>query len=247
MLPDHKIRSAEFESEGWHAAGGGAASASSPKGTLKEMLLRCTDQDGQTLPPQELADHYYNKGQGVLFDVIVVSLALADAKAKDHFPISINIAPKSAHSEEFWGYVDSVMEGLNPKDVVFELLEHDVPKNADLSILCQKKAEGYRFALDDITTDKRSFERLNFYGEIADFVKIDGKAVRQGLDKSDILLTGLMAAIKSAAPQAEVIAEHVQNHEEARNLKDVFGMHFAQGQKLKPIVVSATPALQLAV
>jgi EAL domain-containing protein (putative c-di-GMP-specific phosphodiesterase class I) len=245
MLPDHQIRTAEFEPEDWHVAGGGGVASSN--GTLKEVLLRCTDQDGETLPPKQLADHYYNKGQAVLFDVIVVSLALADAKAKEHFPVSINIAPQSAHSEEFWGYVDTVMEGLKPQDVVFELLEHAVPKDADLTLLQQKREQGYRFALDDITTDKRSFDRLKFYGAVVDFVKIDGKAVRQGLDNSDILLKGLTSAISKTAPQAEVIAEHVETHAEASLLQRAFGTHFVQGRKLLSANPSTTPALQLVV
>jgi EAL domain-containing protein (putative c-di-GMP-specific phosphodiesterase class I) len=97
-------------------------------------------------------------------------------------------------------------------------------------------------------------DRLRFYGAIADFVKIDGKAVRHSLEKNTDPLTLLMLAIKSAAPQAEIIAEWVENKKEAKLLKQNFGVHSVQGQNYAPVKKSqpllpapaALPVLQYA-
>ncbi len=217
-----------------------------------ESLSRPVGENGEEFSIANISKEFYEKGMAIPFDVLTSSAGIKHAK---QLPITLNIAVETAMSPDFFNFVKSRMEKheVKPNDVIFEILEHDIKQNAQISHLQNLKNEGFRFALDDISiskgdkqTSRENKNRLAVFGSVVDFVKIDGPLVRAYFEgevteqhdadsqktytKQDFL--DILDTIKTKAPQAQLIAERVYTTSEAKELFDM-GISGVQGRELK--------------
>lgn len=179
-----------------------------PEQTIHELLVDLKGQDNETF-----FTDIAKSGQGAVADSYLVFKALDHAKEKNLFPVAINIYLESACNYDF---IDSVTDYLNAHclsagDVVFELLEHDIPSAGDdLSAIGYACEKGIRFALDDF--DPRvtgQIERLEILAPYCSFIKFDKKALwdfKAGLFEA---LPEVVKDIRSEHPLIQFIAEGV--------------------------------------
>ncbi|PCJ99102.1 MAG: hypothetical protein COA45_06570 [Zetaproteobacteria bacterium] len=180
------------------------------------------------------------------FDALTCSNALKIAKEIPlPTPITLNISVDAALSEEFWAYMRVKLEQFEPEDIIFEILENDVNRNADITHLKEMRALGYRFALDDLSIGADHENRLHAFGDLVNFIKIDGPFVRAGLGDENTEFTQgqfneTIKHLQSEYPDCTLIAERVHNREEAQYLFDI-GFSGVQGWDLKPEDFIAKP------
>jgi EAL domain-containing protein (putative c-di-GMP-specific phosphodiesterase class I) len=228
-----------------------------------ESLARPVDANGKKYSISNISNLFYEEGLAVQFDTLTSSLGM---KNSENRPITLNISIESALSPEFFDGIKSRMErhNLENEDIIFEILEHDVKPNVDISHLESLKEEGFRFALDDFsiaekdkTVSKENVNRIAVFGNLVDFVKIDGPLVRakfeeefksknrHGKDKkyfADDFKTSL-SLVQTTMPQADIICERVYNKQEADILFDL-GVKGVQGWDLKDEDFNYTPDAQ---
>lgn len=135
---------------------------------------------GKIYSISEASKKAYKAGDHYKFDLMTCSLGIKKAKETGMVPITLNISPTSALNPKFIGEVIKRInrEGLCSEDIIFELLEHVVDPKADIEHLNKFKKRGYRFALDDFGLSKDHDNRLSLFGELVDFIKIDGPVLR---------------------------------------------------------------------
>lgn len=145
-----------------------------------ESLARPFGEDGQKFHIAEIAAACYDRGLHEVFDYLTCCVALENAT---DYPVTLNVSVTSIVSPEFCAKVEKKVKdhGLTPDDIVFEILEHDVDPNVNTSHLREMKEKGFRFALDDFAKGQRDTDRLLAFGELVDYIKIDGPLVRAGL------------------------------------------------------------------
>ncbi|MGH1378454.1 MAG: EAL domain-containing protein [Alphaproteobacteria bacterium] len=172
------------------------------------------------------------------FDALTCSNALKVAEESPLTrPITLNISVDSALSYNFWGFLGAKIEKFEPEDIIFEILENDVDVNADITHLKNFQDRGYRFALDDFSIGQDHENRLSVFGDLVDFIKIDGPFVRAGLGDEDTEFTKeqfdtTIQRLRDDYPNSKLIAERVNNREEAQYLFDM-GFSGVQGWDLK--------------
>ena len=182
----------------------------------------------------DLSLEFYKKRLHVDFDLLTCAIGLQHVKK---FPVTLNISVESALTPTFWQQIEEYIAHRAPQDIIFEILEHEVSPSVDISHLEDLKERGYRFALDDYSVGSGHVNRLLAFGDLVDYVKIDGKLVRAGLGDNDTKFTpedfdSVIAQIRDHAPHTQLVAEFVETREEADRL---FEMGFAgvQGRALK--------------
>jgi len=200
-----------------------------------ESLARPKDKINGSYSIGLLSEEFYKRGLAEKFDALTCSVGIDHAR---HFPATLNIAVESVLSVSFWEKIDDHVKGVDPKNFIFEILEHDVDPNADISHLHELKDMGYRFALDDYYGNKIDSRRLAVFGELVDYIKIDGPLVRAGLGDevkghSAEKFREVFDDIKARFPDVMLIAERVRSAEEAQKLFDM-GFDGVQGRDLKP-------------
>ncbi len=183
-----------------------------------------------------LSEQFYARGVAEEFDILTTANGL---KAARNFPVTLNIAVDTVLSTSFWEKMEKRLSPFAPQDLIFEILEHDVDLDADISHLERLRAQGYRFALDDFAIGDSHKNRLFVFGGLIDYIKIDGPLVRAGLgDESDGFTQDdfdkLLDKIKGTHPEATLIAERVRSRAEADTLFDL-GFKGVQGRQLKAI------------
>lgn len=224
-----------------------------------ESLARPKDENGRIYSIGNIAKAFYKAGLHVEFDTLTSSIGLKHAKK---FPVTLNISVESALSPKFWDEIKKRTQHINPEDIIFEILEHDIAPRTDISVLEARKAEGFRFALDDFSIGKDHDHRLQVLGGLVDYIKIDGPLVRAYLEgtytenhddgtvtnytKADFEDT--VAKIQNyyeaqGLPMPLLIAERVRTREEAQDLFDI-GFSGVQGWKLQPEDFHYTPEAQ---
>lgn len=172
------------------------------------------------------------------FDALTCSNALKVAEeAPLRKPITLNLSVDSVLSNDFWAFMEPKLEPFKPKDMIFEILEHNVDRTADITHLEAMKDQGYRFALDDYSIGEDHQNRLHVFGGLVDFIKIDGPFVRAGLGDENTEFTQeqfneTVQRLKDNHPHCALIAERVYNREEAQYLFDM-GFVGMQGWDLK--------------
>lgn len=184
----------------------------------------------------------YKSGAFVEFDLLTTAAALQQA---DEWPISINISVISALSPEFWYQAKQMTRNVDFEGCMFEILEHDVDPDTDISLVRDLKDQGYIFALDDFSGGQSHDNRLAAFGDIVEYIKLDGKLVRGKIDGTPDEVDAfdrVIAKITDAAPHAKLIAEHVHDRTEA-DLLFRMGVHAVQGRDLNPKDFSTTPTL----
>lgn len=173
------------------------------------------------------------------FDALTCANALQVAKETPMMkPITLNISVESAISYNFWNFMGEKLEQHKPEDLIFEILENNVNLDADITHLNAFKDRGYRFALDDYSIGEDHDNRLHVFGNLVDFIKIDGPFVRAGLGDTDTEFSQeqfneTIQQLKDKHPDVNLIAERVYNREEAQYLFDM-GFTGVQGWDLKP-------------
>lgn len=200
-----------------------------------ESLARPKDDMHGAYSIGELSKEFYRRGLAEKFDVLTCSIGIKHAK---HLPATLNIAVESALSPSFWDEIERRVEGFEPENFIFEILEHDVDVNADIEHLKALKERGFRFALDDFTGNALDQNRLAVFGDLVDYIKIDGPLVRAGLGDdgegySAEQFESLVATLRVDHPETQLIAERVRTAEEAETLFDK-GFTGVQGRQLKP-------------
>lgn len=224
-----------------------------------ESLARPKDKYGRVYSIGRIARAFYERGMAVEFDTLTTKIGFEYAK---DFPATFNISIESALSPKFWENIQEEAEEIGQENLIFEILEHDISPDTDISVFLERKSRGYRFALDDFSLGKPHENRLAVFGEHVDYIKIDGPLVRAFLegefheehdDGTSIHYTkeDFESAISTiekfyqdkGLPVPQLIAERVYNAEEARIL---FGMGFTgvQGRELKPEYFYYTPEMQ---
>lgn len=173
------------------------------------------------------------------FDALTCSNALEVSQELSVVkPITLNLSVDSVLSENFWTFMAPKLEPFKPKNMIFEILEHNVDRTADITHLEAMKDQGYRFALDDYSIGQDHENRLHVFGDLVDFIKIDGPLVRAGLgdDNTEFMQEQFNEAVqrlKNDYPHCALVAERVYNREEAHYLFDM-GLTGVQGWGLKP-------------
>lgn len=209
-----------------------------------EALFR-PSENITSLSISELSKMFYHLGAQEKFDALTLQKGLNDAK---NFPVTLNISVKSALSPEFWNNIEGVLKNHNPQDIIFEILEHDVALDADISHLETLKELGFKFALDDFSIGESHKNRLAVFTDLIDYIKIDGPLVRAGLGDKNTPFTEndfikLTDNLREVAPHTKLIAEHVNNAKEAASLFWL-GFDGVQGRDLNPEDFPYTPEAQ---
>ncbi len=217
-----------------------------------EALARPKDETGYNFPIHTIANQFYDENLSEEFDLLTCSMGMEFATKR---PLSLNVAVKSILNPSFCNQLEEMTKnyGLNNDDIIIEILEHDVALNADISHLHEMKKRGFRFALDDISyspkdkaTSKENRNRITIFSSICEFAKIDGPLIRayleNGYDSKNkngkpIRYTPtdfetLLDTIQRRIPNAQIIAEHIKNKEEADIMFNL-GIHGVQGWDLK--------------
>tara|TARA_R110002095_G_scaffold204994_2_gene188039 strand:- start:222 stop:1067 length:846 start_codon:yes stop_codon:yes gene_type:complete len=206
-----------------------------------ESLARPKDKMHGDYSIGEISEEFYRRGHAELFDNLTCSIGIDYAK---QFPATLNIAVESALSPSFWEKIDKHVDGAPPSNFIFEILEHDVDVNADITHLYALKERGYRFALDDFSGDYKDEHRLAVFSDLVDYIKIDGPLVRAALDAPDSAMAQkfheIVENLQSNYPNAQLIAERVRTADEANTLFDM-GFSGVQGRDLKPEDFPYTP------
>lgn len=200
-----------------------------------EILTRPRGPDQVSIPIQDITTSGHVLGMDEELDLVMIKNAL---EKSDALPITLNISVKAANSPKFWEKVRPDLAIFHPEDIIFEILEHDVDWDADISHLEKMRQRGYRFALDDFSIGQDHDNRMAVYGNLVDFVKIDGALVRGGLGDADAKFTQAqfserIAHIKETCPHAQLIAEYVKTRAEA-DVLFAAGISGVQGRDLKP-------------
>lgn len=200
-----------------------------------ELLLRLRQPGGRYLTPGQFlitAERYHAAPR---IDRWVLEEALRLIASADHHHgridhYSINISAQSICDAQF---VNAAVEligssGVDPGALVFEITETAAVSNtrraADL--IRSLRALGCRFSLDDFGSGLSSFAYLKDLP--LDFIKIDGKLVREIL--RDPVEASIVQSIKQIgnAIGLKTVAEHVENPAVLEALRDM-GVDYAQG------------------
>ncbi|MCK5384465.1 MAG: EAL domain-containing protein [Alphaproteobacteria bacterium] len=155
------------------------------KAIFYESLSRPMDDEGIHQKIFPLVNAFYRSGAHNDLDLCTCTTALMNAVQQNKKPISLNISVVSALNPDFFDTMESHIEShnLKPEDVVFEILEHGVNPKADINHLRALKDKGYRFALDDFGVGQDHKNRLHAFGDIIDYIKIDGPYIRDYLEQ----------------------------------------------------------------
>ncbi len=207
-----------------------------------ESLARPKDDMHGAYSIGELSKEFYRRGLAEKFDVLTCSIGIKHAT---QLPATLNISVESALSPTFWAEIEQRVEGFEPENFIFEILEHDVDVNADIEHLKALKERGFRFALDDFTGNALDENRLAVFGDLVDYIKIDGPLVRASFDDEGEGYTAtqfekLVETLRTDHPETQLIAERVRTAEEAQTLFDM-GFAGVQGRQLKPEFFPYTP------
>lgn len=217
-----------------------------PKATHKLFLK---SDYKKHLNMQDISDGYYDSNAHIEFDTLLCKNALYSA---DKFPVTLNISVKSALSDNFWQNIEEDLQCYAPEDIIFEILEHDVNVNANISHLGDLHDLGYRFLLDDYNVipstgglehSSKHEKLLCVFGDLVMGIKIDGSLVRAGLgdernEKVGIIhyrdnFHDLVTKFNNDFSDKIIIAERVYNPDEAAFLHKECGIDYVQGRDLR--------------
>ena len=216
-----------------------------------ESLSRPKDNDGVCHGIQDLAITSYQLGKHLELDTLTCISGMENAFNQKRLPVSLNISVASALRPDFFEEIDRHVRtlGLKPDDIIFEILEHDVDPETDIDHLWEIKDMDYRFALDDFGIGKEHVNRLRVFGELVDFIKIDGPYICGYLKQNGFNITNdekckdgifdCLAVLNkhygSYDTMPFLIAERAHTFEEIIALSDL-GFSGFQGQELKNVL-----------
>ncbi len=194
-----------------------------------------------------ITESFYEAGNGVEIDEVLCRNSL-DSAPKDT-PFTLNISTASAADPKFFERLEEPLSQFDPKNVIWEILEHRIARDTDISHLHDMKDQGYRFWLDDFLINPQSASRLlapehqsriDVFAKsgLAESIKLDGSIVLAGLGYEDDsneygfdCLDRAVSYIRGELPDINLVAERVQNRGEADRLFSM-GFNGVQGFNL---------------
>jgi EAL domain-containing protein (putative c-di-GMP-specific phosphodiesterase class I) len=199
--------------------------------------------------PAEMVHFAEQLGVVAEFDLAVVERAIAaitGTQAGKRPVLAVNISGRSLESEIFAGELNTVLRehaDLAPY-LMFEITESALitRMNEVQKLVARLRQRGFRVCLDDFGAGSSSFHYLNAFP--VDFVKIDGKYVKNALDSArDRAFLKAMAQLCQDLDTA-TIAEMIETEAQGRLMQDL-GVGFGQGYLFgKPAPqMTATPRL----
>ncbi|MCB9990494.1 MAG: EAL domain-containing protein [Rhodospirillales bacterium] len=196
----------------------------------RELLLRAWDHAGEVIQHGKIMHKLLEQGLMPAIGEFLIFSALRDVDAEDHSAITVNALCATLSSKDFWDTLDALDHGHLPERVIFEILEYETDYSVDHSLMQAARDKGFRFALDDFYPDEQNWKRLDDFAPYLDYIKLDGKFVREGLSgRTEFSKT--IADLKDRYPGVEIIAEQVETAAEARMLFSM-GIHAVQGRAL---------------
>ena len=182
--------------------------------------------------PAEMVHFAEQLGVVAEFDLAVVERAIAAIYAKEGTrpALAVNISGRSLESELFAGELNTLLRGhadLAPH-LMFEITESALitRMNEVQKLVARWRQRGFRVCLDDFGAGSSSFHYLNAFP--VDFVKIDGKYVKNALDSPrDRAFLKAMAQLCHDLDTA-TIAEMIETEPQAALMTEL-GVGFGQG------------------
>jgi len=225
-----------------------------------ESLSCLVDYYGNRHRTLGLANTFYDAGIHDYFDLCTDIPGLKIAKELNCLPITINVSVAALLNPDFCKELDQQIHvlGLEPTDVIIEVLEHDIDPNADITHLDNFE---YDIALDDFGLGQDHFNRLHVFGDKVKFIKIDGpyilgyleeelgfKLDDKGSRKSGLkdVLESINAHYKNQGKETPpLLAERVHDFDEIRELEKL-GFTLFQGRELANLIPVNAPQEPLA-
>lgn len=221
-------RTPVFGLEPWHALGG---EGSSPA----EMLLRVKDQEGRVLSPYPAIMAFYGAGLTVALDTVLFLSALREFREHGEKQVSINISAQSLQDADFVETALGAVElaALGPEEkIILEIHESGAGSMPDRRWLRLLRRYGVGFAIDDVGVTMDDVMRLSAFERLADFIKIDRRAI-ENYTQGGYKLGRIMDMARTLLPEASVVAEGIRSPHEAISLRAAHpGILYAQGMYL---------------
>ena len=212
-----------------------AMSSEADSGPSVEVLIRLTDERGQTTNSAEFlrpAERYQMMPQ---IDRWVINSSLAaiaggEIKLSARRSCAINLSSQTLGDEAFLGFVVDSLDrsGVAPSSICFEVTEGAILSNVQHA---QRFIEvlhgiGCEFSLDDFGSGLGSFSSLKHLP--IDYLKIDGTYTRNL--QTDLVNQEMVSAMINLARtmQFRVVAEQVEHQEDFDWLRNI-GVDFVQG------------------
>lgn len=198
-----------------------------------EVLLRMTDENGNSVPPNLFIPMAERYGMIGLIDRWVVKTVLNNYR--DYYPdattiVAINLSGRSLSDEDFTEFVtDLLQQSTMPADkLCFEITETTTISQLDqaLKFIDTLKKLGVTFALDDFGSGISSFGYLQRLP--VDYLKIDGDLIRN-IDQEEYIRTIVDMVNQVAIMMGmKTIAEFVENDAILTTLREL-NVGYGQG------------------
>lgn len=150
----------------------------------QEALLRITDASGQPVAPLHFLCRDWPDADAILLNEMVARLHVSNFRraAPDNQWLFLNVdpvdAPRTRLAAQALGQT-LASEGLDPADVVIEIVEQDIPNPGDLlDIVATYRELGCLIAIDDFGTGFSNLSRMIKFRP--DIVKLDRTFVADG-------------------------------------------------------------------
>lgn len=216
-----------------------SADGQAVRGPAAEVLLRLTDESGNTFAPDEFlgpANRYQLMGN---IDRWVLSnaatrIASGIPRLPDERSCSVNLSGQALLDDSFLDYLIDVLDhtGVEPKRICFELSEVAIMTNIEQArrFISVMHGIGCQVAMDDFGSGVGSFVKLKSLA--VDYVKIDSTYTR-GLEEDEVNQEMISALVRLAKQlNFGVIAEQVEDGNTLDMLRRL-GVHFVQGYAIE--------------
>ncbi|TFH85613.1 EAL domain-containing protein [Billgrantia azerbaijanica] len=210
-------------------------SLTEPSRLRYEVLVRLTDEHGQTVPPGAFLPAAERFGAAHQIDRWVIEevcahLAAHPAHLAELEACHINLSGRSFDQEDLSDFVVATLErhGLPAEKFCFEITETAAVRNlTDVTAFMERLGRrGCTFALDDFGAGLSSFGYLRRLP--VECIKIDGVFVRHiDSDDTDLAMVRAINEIGQTLHKT-IVAEFVENNATLALLREM-GVHYAQG------------------
>lgn len=213
-----------------------------------ELLTYWDEQSPSQASMQRISDQANMLDISSQLDLLIIKNIIDRTKPEDfQHPTGVNVAPKSLLSGRFEAEILPNFPDITGHTLIVEILEQPIKPDTDIKTLHSLREKGIAFALDDYLSPngaanncelkqmRRMHEtRLDVFGSVLDFVKLDGAVITPALNDPQALeeLERLVEHLKTTYPGIKLIAEHVPDFEQADRLYAI-GIDAAQGRFLE--------------
>lgn len=216
-----------FGVEPWHAI-----SSEKRLSLPGEMLLRLVNYRGEPLPPYPAIMAFYENGFTAAIDCILFLSAIEQFRDCPCRQISVNISARSLRDPDFVRATLARLEALDvegDRKIIMEIHESTPHLAMSRQVLELYRALGVGFAIDDVGLNINDALRMGEFEGIAEYIKIDRRAVNAPPGASNGL-SKVLGFIRMLVPGAVVVAEGVKNADQAIDIHDTFpDIQYVQG------------------